>query len=103
MSKEFKEKLKSINFGVVPGAAQQAAGKYYDSESINDLFGGPEEEARVLDRTQGVGPLKTNWKQRKDGLRESILYKRDRKSGGYEEADISDVTKVLGLPKESSR
>lgn len=40
---DFKEKLKSINFGTVPGAYRQAASTtYYDRDALLDQIGHPD-------------------------------------------------------------
>lgn len=42
MSDDFKEKLKSINFGVVPGAARSQSRTYYDKDALLDQLGHPD-------------------------------------------------------------
>lgn len=39
---DFKEKLKSINFGVVPGAARSQSNTYYDKDALMDQLGHPD-------------------------------------------------------------
>lgn len=39
---DFKEKLKSINFGVVPGAVKSESKTYYDRDALMDQIGHPD-------------------------------------------------------------
>jgi hypothetical protein len=105
----FACKLRTLEFGIVPGAAQMAAGRYIDTEALEDTF--PREGAeQILEETDGVGTLKPDWKLRgrtqhtdAEGNPTSAtydqdlrgLYKRDRKTGDWEQASSKDVDKVL--------
>lgn len=39
---DFKEKLKTLNFGVVPGAAKSQSKTYYDRDALMEQIGHPD-------------------------------------------------------------
>jgi len=87
MSNEFKEKLKTIQFGK---GTKKYPKNYYDSDALREqgLTGDRDE---VLSLTDGVGYLK--WSR-------GVPYKRNWKTGEVEKASANDMEKLLGPEKE---
>jgi hypothetical protein len=89
----FKEKLKTIQFGVStqnPGSRKN----YYDKDSVEQVFGGAEAQNDYLETMEGI-PLK--W----DG---PVPYRKD-KAGDYVRADEKDMNRIMygtNRPKKAS-
>jgi hypothetical protein len=90
----FKEKLRSIQWGVStqsPGALKN----YYDSELVDEVFGGDEGRDEYLEAVEGI-PLK--WEN-------DVPYYKD-KVGDYVAADEKVMNRVMyggRPPEEASR
>jgi hypothetical protein len=68
----FRHKLRTLQFGLVPGAVQQERSRsYYDAEGIAETFGADSKD-RMLEQTKGLGYAKTV---------NGELMHRDRKTG----------------------
>ena len=47
---DFKAKLKSLNFGIVPGAAKSQSETYYDKDALMDQLGHPDGRGSVFSK-----------------------------------------------------
>lgn len=108
----FACKLKTLEFGIVPGGYRQESGHYIDTLAVEEMF--PREGyEQILDDTDGVGTLRPDWRKRRrvqhvdaEGNPTSAtytqdleaLYKRDRQ-GEWEQASERDIDKVLFGPR----